>query len=153
MILLSGDAEASVESLANLLGIEKWCAGALPDEKLNMVREYSSSDGATLMVGDGMNDAAALALANVSLAPSTALDVTRVSAGIVMIGDNLAKIPEGIRLAKLARRRVLENFAIAACYNAAAIPLALMGLATPLAAAIAMSSSSIAVTLNSMRMR
>ena len=105
------------------------------------------------MVGDGLNDAAALALADVSIAPSSAIDATRVSAGIVLVGGDLKRIPEGIKLARLAKRRILENFAIAACYNAVAVPLALAGIATPLMAAIAMSTSSIAVTLNSMRMR
>ena len=152
VILLSGDSRLAVKSLADRLGIEEWHANALPEDKMRMVEE-NSREGAALMVGDGLNDAAALRLADVSIAPASALDVSRVSAGIVMVGENLDRVPEGIRLARKARARIIENFAIAALYNAVAVPVALLGFATPLAAAIAMSTSSIAVTLNSFRMR
>ena len=118
---------------------------------MRMVRDHCRQ-GRALMVGDRLNDAAALRLADVSMSPASALDVARVSAGIVIMG-NLDKVPEGIRLARLARVRILQNFAIAAIYTAVAVPVAMLGFATPLAAAIAISTSSIAVTLNSMRMR
>ena len=153
VILLSGDAATVVEATAGELGIEEWHGDATPEAKLALVRNRAQESGAILMVGDGLNDAAALASADVSLAPSSALDATRVAADIVLVGGDLARIPEGIRLARKAKRRVLENFAIAASYNFVAVPLALAGIATPLAAAIAMSTSSIAVTLNSFRMR
>ncbi|MCY4541928.1 MAG: heavy metal translocating P-type ATPase [Rhodobacteraceae bacterium] len=153
VILLSGDADRAVREMATRLNVRQWHAEALPEDKLDMIRKYTMRGGSTLMVGDGLNDAAALALADVSIAPSSAIDATRVSAGIVLVGGDLKRIPEGIKLARLAKRRILENFAIAACYNAVAVPLALAGIATPLMAAIAMSTSSIAVTLNSMRMR
>jgi len=153
IILMSGDAEPAVRALADSLGIDQWHATAHPEDKMTMIGTLAQQDGMTLMVGDGINDAAAMAQADISIAPSSALDVTRVAASIVLVGDDLGRIPEGIRLARLARRRVLENFTIAGGYNAVAVPLALAGLATPLAAAIAMSTSSIAVTLNSMRLR
>jgi len=153
IILMSGDAEPAVRALADSLGIGQWHATAHPEDKMTMIGTLAQQDGMTLMVGDGINDAAAMAQADISIAPSSALDVTRVAASIVLVGDDLGRIPEGIRLARLARRRVLENFTIAGGYNAVAVPLALAGLATPLAAAIAMSTSSIAVTLNSMRLR
>ncbi len=153
IILMSGDAEPAVRALAGTLGIETWHATARPEDKMAMISTLADADGITLMVGDGINDAAAMARADVSIAPSSALDVTRVAASVILVGNDLGQIPESIRLARLARRRVLENFTIAGCYNAVAVPLALAGLATPLAAAIAMSTSSIAVTLNAMRMR
>ncbi len=151
VVLMSGDSRPAVSEMANRLNIAKWHANALPEDKMRMVRELCR-EGRTLMVGDGLNDTAALRLADVSMSPASALDVSRVSAGIVIIG-NLDRVPEGIRLARLARMRILQNFAIAAIYNAVAVPVAMLGFATPLAAAIAMSTSSIAVTLNSMRMR
>ena len=151
VVLMSGDSKPAVSELASRLNIAKWHADALPEDKMRMVRDLCR-EGRTLMVGDGLNDAAALRLADVSMSPASALDVSRVSAGIVIMGS-LDRVPEGIRLARLARVRILQNFAIAAIYNAVAVPVAMLGFATPLAAAIAMSTSSIAVTLNSMRMR
>ncbi|MCY4261256.1 MAG: heavy metal translocating P-type ATPase [Rhodobacteraceae bacterium] len=152
-ILMSGDTEEAVRALADTLDIDQWFATARPEDKMAMIDKLTRQDGMTLMVGDGINDAAAMARSDISITPSSALDVTRVAASVVLVGDDVSRIPEAIHLARLAKRRVLENFTIAGCYNAVAVPLAMAGLATPLAAAIAMSTSSIAVTLNSMRMR
>ena len=153
VIMVSGDSAAAVEETAGMLGISEWHAEVLPADKLRMIEEISRGSRATLMIGDGLNDAAAMSLADVSMAPSTSVDVTRVAAGIVIMGDSLASVAGGIMTARLAKRRILENFAIAAAYNAVAVPVAMFGFATPLAAAVAMSTSSIAVTLNSMRLR
>ena len=105
------------------------------------------------MVGDGLNDTAALAAAHTSIAPATALDASRSASDVVILKDSFEDIPLLLRIAKLTRRLSQENFAIAALYNAIAIPIALAGFATPLAAALAMSASSITVLLNAQRMR
>ena len=105
------------------------------------------------MVGDGLNDTAAMALAHVSIAPASALDATRVAADIAPIASNVSKIEDALRIARSARHRILENFIVAACYNMIAVPFAFFGFATPLSAAIAMSTSSIIVSLNAMRVR
>ena len=106
-----------------------------------------------LMVGDGLNDTAALAAAHVSISPATALEATRVVSDIVLLGRSLAPIGGAVALSRSATRRIKENFGIAAGYNAIAIPIALVGLATPLAAALAMSFSSITVSLNALRLK
>jgi len=104
------------------------------------------------MVGDGLNDTAALASAHVSISPASALEAARVVSDIVLLGSSLAPIAEAIAVAKSATLRIKENFAIAALYNLIAIPVALAGFATPLAAALAMSGSSISVSLNALRL-
>ena len=105
------------------------------------------------MVGDGLNDTAALTEAHVSISPASALEAARVASDIVLLGDDLAPIADALRIAVQARQRMRENFAISAAYNVVAVPLALIGAATPLAAALAMSLSSITVSLNALRLR
>ena len=105
------------------------------------------------MVGDGLNDTAALAAAHVSISPATALDAARVASDIVLLGQDMAPIADAVRIAGQAARRIKENFAISVLYNVVAVPLALVGLATPLAAALAMSLSSITVSLNALRLK
>ena len=103
------------------------------------------------MVGDGLNDTAALAAADASIAPGSALDASRNAADVIILSGDLGKIATAIDLSRTARRRIIENFAVAALYNAIAIPIAIAGFATPLAAAIAMSTSSVSVVLNAQR--
>lgn len=105
------------------------------------------------MVGDGLNDTAALAAANVSISPASALDAARVASDIVLLGQDLSTIAEACEIAQKATRRIRENFRIATVYNVIAIPLAMAGMATPLIAALAMSASSITVSLNALRLR
>jgi Cu2+-exporting ATPase len=104
------------------------------------------------MVGDGLNDAAALAMAHASLAPGGAVDVSRLASDCVFSGESLESVPRIVTIARKARARIRENFAFAAVYNLVAIPIALLGWATPLVAAIAMSASSAIVTLNALRL-
>ncbi len=105
------------------------------------------------MVGDGLNDTVALASAHVSVSPASALDAARVASDIVLLGQDLAPIVDARRIAVQARRRIKQNFALSLAYNAVAVPVALAGLATPLIAALAMSTSSLTVTLNALRLK
>jgi Cu2+-exporting ATPase len=151
--LISGDAEGAVANLAGRLGIADWISGALPAEKVSLVRSLTLSGRRVLMVGDGLNDTAALAAAHVSISPATALDAARTASDIVLLGQDMAPIGDATRIARQATRRMIENFGISGAYNVIAVPLALIGSATPLAAALAMSLSSITVSLNALRLK
>lgn len=150
VVLLSGDRPDPVREIADTLGIDEWHAAMLPDEKAKYVADQP---GRVLMIGDGLNDTAALALAHVSISPASALDAARVASDIVLMGADLSVLTEAHGTAQKATRRIRENFQIATLYNLVAVPLAVAGLATPLIAALAMSSSSITVSLNALRVR
>ncbi len=152
VILLSGDAPAAVADIADRVGISAWDAEMLPVDKAARIAVLTKAGRKVLMVGDGLNDTAALAGAHVSISPATALEAARVVSDIVLLGGSLEPIGEAIDVAKSATRRIKENFAIAAVYNMVAVPIALAGFATPLAAALAMSASSISVSLNALRL-
>ncbi|WP_120501921.1 heavy metal translocating P-type ATPase [Roseovarius sp. EL26] len=151
--LLSGDSAGPVSELAQRLGIEQFEAGVLPAEKVSYINDLSGNGAHVLMVGDGLNDTAALAAAHVSISPASALDAARVASDIVLLGNDLAPISGACETAKSATKRIRENFRIATLYNVIAVPLAVAGLATPLIAALAMSTSSITVSLNALRLR
>jgi Cu2+-exporting ATPase len=151
--LISGDTAGPVAALAGRLGIANFTASALPEDKLRLIADLSAKGHCVLMVGDGLNDTAALAGAHVSISPASALDAARVASDIVLLGADMAPIADAMRIAGQARRRILENFGLSATYNIIAVPLALAGLATPLSAALAMSLSSITVSLNALRLK
>jgi Cu2+-exporting ATPase len=153
LMILSGDVEGPVARLAGTLGIAEWQAGLRPADKAAVVARLAAEGRRVLMVGDGLNDTAALASAHVSISPASALDAARVASDIVLLGSDLWPIARALRLARKARLRIVQNFAISFGYNIIAVPLALMGLATPLAAAAAMSLSSITVSLNALRVK
>lgn len=153
VVLMSGDTTGAVESLATRLGITKWVSEALPEDKAKRVQTMAQDGRFVLMVGDGLNDTAALASAHVSISPASALDAARVASDIVLLGSDLSPIPEAVDVSKSAIKRIRENFRIATVYNIVAVPLAVAGLATPLIAALAMSTSSITVSLNALRLR
>lgn len=153
VLMLSGDAPAPVADLAQRLGIAEWHAGVLPGDKAAAVQALRDAGDHVLMVGDGLNDTAALAAAHVSVSPASALDAARTASDIVLLGRDLAPISDALRIARQSTRRIRENFALSALYNVVAVPVALVGLATPLLAALAMSLSSITVSLNALRLR
>ncbi len=153
VILISGDTQGAVQALADRLGIETWIAQALPQDKAARVQALANGGRNVLMVGDGLNDTAALAAAHVSISPASALDAARVASDIVLLGNDLSPIAQACATAEKATRRIRENFRIATVYNVIAVPLAVAGLATPLIAALAMSTSSITVSLNALRLR
>jgi Cu2+-exporting ATPase len=151
--MLSGDRPGPVASLARRLGVETWRAGATPEEKIAHVAGLSGRGARVLMVGDGVNDAPALAAASVSMAPAAGADVGRAAADMVFFGEALAPVADARRIAVKTRKIILQNFAIAAGYNLVAVPLAMLGYASPLVAAIAMSSSSLLVVANALRLQ
>lgn len=153
VLLISGDSSFAVEKVAKSLGIDNWIAEALPAEKAERVRNLTDQGHRVLMVGDGLNDTAALAAATVSISPASALDAARVASDIVLLGTDLSPLPETLTVSQRAVSRIRENFRIATVYNVIAVPLAIAGLATPLIAALAMSASSLTVSLNALRLR
>ncbi|SEO31165.1 Cu2+-exporting ATPase [Paracoccus alcaliphilus] len=153
VILLSGDRPAAVADIAARLGITEYHAGVSPQEKAAMVTGLGQQGAHVLMVGDGLNDTAALASAHASISPASALDAARVASDMVLTGKDLAPVADTLTVAKAATRRIRENFAISFGYNFIAVPVAIAGFATPLFAALAMSISSITVTLNALRLR
>ena len=153
VLLLSGDAKPAVQALAQKLSISEWQAETLPQDKLEKIQALSASGAQVLMVGDGLNDTAALTAAHVSISPASALDAARVASDIVLLGQDLSPIADACDTARKATKRIRENFRIATLYNVIAVPLAVAGLATPLIAALAMSTSSITVSLNALRLR
>ncbi|MGE0767471.1 MAG: heavy metal translocating P-type ATPase [Hyphomicrobiaceae bacterium] len=150
--ILSGDRSGAVAEAARSVGVATWRAGQRPDQKIARVEALNAQGRRVLMVGDGLNDAPALAAGHASISPSTAADISQTTADAVFQGEALGPVAEAIAVARGARRRAIENFAIAFAYNLVFVPLAMLGLVTPLIAAIAMSASSIAVTANAMRL-
>lgn len=149
--VLSGDVEGAVRRASLGAGVEQYRAGLSPFDKAAAIDALIAAGRRPLMVGDGLNDAAALAKAHVSVAPGAAADASQTAADLVFQGEALWAVVDAIDVARAARRRALENFAFAAAYNLVAAPAAVMGLVTPLIAALAMSGSSLAVTLNALR--
>ncbi|KLN59378.1 ATPase P [Kiloniella spongiae] len=151
--ILSGDREKAVKKAAELLSIKKWTAGANPKDKISYLDTLSDQKHKVLMVGDGLNDAPALASAFVSASPATASDISQTTADFIFQGNKLKPMVEAITIAKKARDLIFQNFGLAIVYNIIAVPLAMSGYVTPLIASIAMSASSIVVTLNALRLR
>ncbi|MFZ5617626.1 MAG: heavy metal translocating P-type ATPase [Pseudomonadota bacterium] len=150
--ILSGDRETAAASAAKAIGVTEWRARVTPKEKTEHIEKLRAEGVKVAMVGDGLNDAPSLAGAHASLSPGAAADASQAAADFVYQGEGIAPIVEAVLVARQARRRVVENFAFAALYNACAVPLAALGLVTPLIAAIAMSGSSMIVTLNALRL-
>lgn len=149
--ILSGDTEEKTEVFSNALEISNFHAEALPVRKQQIIKDYQRKHRKVAMLGDGINDTAALTVADVSIAPGTALDAARNAADVVLLQHGFDELPLLFRVAKSTVKLSKQNFAIASFYNALAIPLAVTGFATPLLAAVAMSASSITVLLNALR--
>lgn len=151
--LLSGDRQEAVARLAEDIGIETWRHGCTPQDKIAHLDQLAAAGRRVCMVGDGLNDAPALAAAFASVSPGTAADASQTAADFIVQGARLAPVLEALHTARSSRVLVLQNFALALAYNVIAVPIAAAGFATPLIAAIAMSASSLVVTLNALRIK
>ena len=149
--ILSGDRAEAVESIAKALDVAKWRGGLKPAEKVARIEALRAAGRKVLMVGDGLNDAPALASAHASMSPIDATQFTQAAADAVFLGDRLAPVLATVETSVEARRVMRQNLALSAIYNLFAVPLAMLGLLPPLIAAAAMSGSSLLVTLNALR--
>jgi Cu2+-exporting ATPase len=150
--ILSGDRLAAVRPIAQALNITA-AVSMTPTDKLETIERLKGAGHRVLMVGDGLNDGPALAAGHASMAPASASDVGQTAADMVFLGDGLSPVPMAVEAARRMLKIVRQNFVLAIGYNMLAVPLAIAGLVTPLIAAIAMSSSSIIVVGNALRLR
>jgi P-type Cu2+ transporter len=150
--MLSGDEAGRCAEMASALGIAEVRSSLVPAQKVARLEALRATGHRPLMVGDGLNDAPALAAAHVSMAPASAADVGRAAADFVFLRPSLDVVPVAIETARRARALVQQNIAFAIAYNAVAVPIAVLGHATPLVAAIAMSLSSVVVIANALRL-
>jgi Cu2+-exporting ATPase len=141
-----------VSRAASALGIECWQAGVTPQKKLAYVQSLKDAGRKVLMVGDGLNDAPALAAGHTSMAPSSATDIGRTAADTIFMGESLMPLLVARDVAMATQRLSIQNFVLAVGYNCLAVPIAMLGFASPLVAAVAMSTSSIIVIANSLRL-
>jgi Cu+-exporting ATPase len=151
--LLTGDREETARAVAEATGIPRWRAGVLPAAKADTVRELQKEGHVVIMVGDGVNDAPALAQADVGVALGTGTDVALETAPVALLSDDLRGVATAVRLSRRTLAVIRQNLFWAFAYNVIAIPLAALGYLHPMLAAAAMALSSVSVVANSLRLR
>jgi len=152
-VLLTGDNERAARAVAAAVGIEEVVAGVLPAGKVDAVKRLQAAGRVVAMAGDGVNDAAALAQADLGLAMGTGTDAAIQASDLTLIRGDLLAVPDAILLSRRTLTTIKGNLVWAFGYNAAAIPLAALGFLNPLIAAAAMAFSSVFVVTNSLRLR
>ena len=151
-VLLSGDAPATTERIALAVGVDEWVGGVSPEEKAETVRRYQAAGQVVAMAGDGVNDAPALAAADLGIAMGSGADLATHAAPVVLMRDSLTRITSVFRLAAITLRVLKQNLFWAFFYNTLGISLAMTGVLNPILAAAAMVASSLSVIGNSMRL-
>ena len=147
-MLLTGDNERTAHAIAREAGIDRVIAEVLPGDKARVIQDLQRQGQVVAMVGDGVNDAPALAAADVGIAIGSGSDVAKETGGIVLIKDDVRDVVTGLRLSRATMRKIKQNLFWAFFYNAAGIPVAALGLLNPIVAAAAMALSSLSVIVN-----
>ena len=152
-IMITGDNFYAAQTVAKKLGIEEFKAEVLPEEKVQVINELKQKFSHVAMVGDGINDAPALAAADIGFAMSTGTDVAMNAAGVTLMRGNLVLISDAISISKATYNKITQNLFWAFIYNIIAIPLAASGKLNPMIAGAAMALSSVSVISNSLLLR
>jgi Cu+-exporting ATPase len=152
VVMLTGDNAEVGQAIGRLVGADEVRAGLMPERKIEEVRALAARHGNVAMVGDGVNDAPALAAADIGLAVGGGADAALETAGAALMRGDVSQVADAVELARAARARVRENLFWASVFNLAGLPLAALGLLNPMIAGAAMAFSSLAVALNSMRL-
>lgn len=151
--MVTGDQEVVAQAIAQKAGIDKVFSGVMPDEKVEIVKKLKEEGRTVAMVGDGINDAPALAQADVGIAIGTGTDIAIESADVILMNGELKSLLSALRLSRFTRRKIKQNLIWAFIYNLVTVPLAMFGIFTPIMGGVAMALSSTSVVANSLLLK